>query len=133
MIVLTFGVFDLLHVGHIELFRRAKELGDYLMVAVQDDESVRKYKPGVTPVLNTADRACLVQSIRYVDQVAVYKDVDVFVRQVDFDILVTGPDQTHAGFLRAIEWCREHGKRTVVLSRTEGISSSFLKSIIKQR
>ncbi len=133
MKVLTFGVFDLLHVGHVELFRRAREQGDFLMVAVQDDDSVEKYKPGARPVLTTADRLCLVQAIRYVDQVAVYRDVDEFVRQVDFDILVTGPDQTHDGFRRAIAWCREHGKRTVVLPRTEGISTSILKNIIRQK
>lgn len=133
MKVLTFGVFDLLHVGHVELFRRAREQGDFLMVAVQDDDSVEKYKPGARPVLTTADRLCLVQAIRYVDQVAVYRDVDEFVRQVDFDILVTGPDQTHDGFRRAIAWCREHGKRTVVLPRTEGISTSSLKNIIRQK
>ena len=133
MKVLTFGVFDLLHVGHVELFRRARNLGDCLMVAVQDDDSVEKYKPGSRPVLTTADRLCLVKAIRYVDEVAVYRDVDRFVIQVDFDILVTGPDQTHAGFQRAIAWCREHGKQTVVLPRTEGVSSSSLKNIIRQK
>lgn len=133
MKVLTFGVFDLLHVGHVELFRRARNLGDCLMVAVQDDDSVEKYKPGSRPILTTADRLCLVKAIRYVDEVAVYRDVDRFVIQVDFDILVTGPDQTHAGFQRAIAWCREHGKQTVVLPRTEGVSSSSLKNIIRQK
>ena len=133
MKVLTFGVFDLLHVGHVELFRRARDLGDSLMVAVQDDESVEKYKPGARPILSTADRCCLVQAIRYVDEVAVYRDVDEFIQQVDFDILVTGPDQNHAGFRKAIEWSREHGKQTVVLARTEGISSSSLKTIICQK
>ena len=133
MKVLTFGVFDLLHIGHVELFRKARELGDSLMVAVQDDESVEKYKPGSAPVLTTADRLYLVKAIRYVDEVAIYNDVDAFVQQVDFDILVTGPDQAHAGFQRAIAWAQEHGKQTVVLPRTEGISSSLLKDIIRQK
>lgn len=131
--VLTFGVFDLLHIGHVELFRKAKELGDILMVAVQDGDSVLKYKPGKPPVLSTVDRLYLVKAIRYVDSVAIYNDVDEFVRQVPFDILVTGPDQVHKGFERAIRWCREHGKETVVLPRTEGISTSLIKDIIRQK
>ena len=48
----------------------------------------------------------------------------------DFDIFVTGPDQIHDGFQRAMQWCREHGKQVVVLPRTEGISSSQLKTKI---
>ena len=44
--ILTFGVYDMLHIGHMLLFKRAKELGDYLIVAVQDGECILKYKPG---------------------------------------------------------------------------------------
>ena len=43
--VITFGVYDMLHVGHVLLFKKAKELGDYLIVAVQDDDMILKYKP----------------------------------------------------------------------------------------
>jgi glycerol-3-phosphate cytidylyltransferase len=72
----------------------------------------------------------MVQSIRYVDEVVIYEDVDTIVKEVDFDIFVTGPDQIHDGFQRAMQWCREHGKQVVVLPRTEGISSSQLKTKI---
>jgi glycerol-3-phosphate cytidylyltransferase len=70
----------------------------------------------------------MVQSIRYVDETVVYEDVDTIVKEVDFDIFVTGPDQVHDGFQRAMQWCREHGRQVVVLPRTEGISSSQLKT-----
>ena len=49
--------------------------------------------------------------------------------QVDFDIFAKGPDQCHAGFQRAVEWCEAHGKQVVVIPRTEGISSTMLREI----
>ena len=73
----------------------------------------------------------MVKAIRYVDEVCVYKGVDEIVKNIDFDILVTGPDQNHEGFQKAIRWCKEHEKETAVLPRTEGISTSTLKEIIK--
>lgn len=129
--VFTVGVYDLLHVGHVELFRRAKALGDWLIVAVQDSGSVQKYKPSARLVYSTEERAYLVSSIKYVDEVVIYKDVESIVQQTDFDVFVTGPDQTHEGFRRAIEWCEAHGRRHVVLPRTEGVSTSALKGRIK--
>lgn len=130
--VLTFGVFDMLHIGHMLLFKRAKELGDYLIVALQDGDYVRKYKPGTEMVYSTEERAFMVSALKYVDEVVIYKDVDLDIQHVDFDIFVKGPDQNHAGFQRAVEWCRTHGKDVVVLPRTEGISSTMLRSHIKQ-
>lgn len=128
--VLTVGVYDLLHVGHIELFRHAKELGDYLIVAVQDSDEVLKYKPEANLVYSTEERCYMVKAIRYVDEVVVYKGVDDIVKEVDFDVFAKGPDQSHAGFQRAVEHCKENGKEVVVLPRTQGISTSKLKSLI---
>ena len=51
----------------------------------------------------------------------------------DFDVFVTGPDQNHAGFQTAIKWCQQNGKEHVILSRTEGISSSLLKRSIAEQ
>lgn len=73
----------------------------------------------------------MVKAIRYVDEVITYEAVDDIVKFADFDVFVTGPDQTHEGFQRAIQWCKENGKESVVLPRTEGISSSWLKEQIK--
>lgn len=129
--VLTVGVFDLPHIGHVNLFRRARALGDSLTVAVQETSYVKKYKPDARLVYSTEERMYLVKAIRYVDEVVAYTDVDKIVEQTDFDVFVTGPDQTHAGFQRAMQWCRDHGREVVVLPRTEGISSSWLKQQIK--
>ena len=130
--VLTVGVFDLLHTAHINLFQRAKNLGDYLIVAVQDSSVVKKYKPNANLVYSTEERMFMVKSIKYVDEVVVYDAVDRIVKQIDFDILATGPDQNHKGFQEAIQWAKANGKKTVILERSEGISTSWLKKQIKE-
>lgn len=131
--VLTVGVYDLIHKGHVELYRRAKGLGDYLIVAAQDGDFILKYKPTAKVLNSTEDRKYMIKSIRYVDEVITYTDVDEIVQEVDFDVFVTGPDQCHAGFQRAIRWCEDHGKEHIVLGRTDGVSSSELKAKIAEK
>lgn len=123
----------MLHKGHIELFRRARGLGDYLIVAVQDGSVIRKYKPQAKVLNSTEDRMYMVKSVKYVDETIVYGAVDEIVKQVDFDIFVTGPDQCHSGFQDAIEWCENHSKEHIVLARTDGVSSSELKAQIAEK
>ena len=125
--VFTVGVYDMLHIGHMLLFKKAKELGDRLVVAVQDGDYIKKYKPGTNMIYSTEERCYMVSAIKYVDEVVVYKDVDIDIQHIDFDIFVKGPDQNHEGFQRAVEWCEEHNKDVVVIPRTEGISSTMLR------
>ena len=133
--LLTFGVYDMLHIGHILLFKHAKELfPDYecrLIVAVQDEGSVLKYKPNTEMIYTTEERVFMVNAIKYVDKVVTYNDVDVDIQNIEFDILVKGPDQVHLGFQRAVEWCNNNGKSVVTIPRTDGISSSLLKEYKK--
>lgn len=123
----------MLHIGHMLLFKRAKALGDYLTVAVQDGDLILKYKPGTEMVYSTDERVFMVSAVRYVDEVVVYKDVDVDIQNLDFDVFAVGQDQNHAGFQRAMQWCRDHGKEVVVLPRTEGISSTMLRQYSKTK
>ena len=128
--VLTVGVYDLLHFGHFELFRRAKELAGEdgrLVVAVQEDDVVAKYKPSARLVYSWDVRVRMIRALRWVDDVVPYDDVDECVKKISFDVFVVGGDQTHAGFCRAIDWCRANGKEVVRLERTQGISSSELR------
>lgn len=129
--VLTVGVYDYFHIGHLNLFERAKALGDYLIVAVQDGDYILKYKPEANVMYTTEDRMRLVGALRVVDEVITYQDVDRTVQEVDFDVFVLGGDQNHAGFQRAIEIARERGKEVVRLSRTEGICSSDIKRAVE--
>ena len=130
--IITFGVFDVLHHGHVNLFRRAKEmtsLDNKLIVAVQDQDYILKFKPDTRIVNSMEDRLLMVGAIRYVDEVIIYKDVSEDIMNTEFDILIKGPDQNHPGFMKAVKWCEENGKEVVTVPRTEGISSSMLKNL----
>lgn len=129
--ILTVGVYDMLHIGHILLFKKAKELGDRLVVAVQDESVILKYKPQAKMVYSTEERCYMVSTIKYVDEVVVYKDVDKDIQRIDFDVFAKGPDQCHEGFKNAVKWCEEHGKEVVIVPRTEGISSTLLREYKK--
>ena len=126
-IVITFGVFDYFHYGHLKLLKRCKNLGNYLIVAIHKDEDIKKTKPGTKVLYSLEKRLEMLDSLKCVDEVVSYSSVDEDIKRFDFDILVVGPDQTHDGFKRAIEWCKQHKKEVVVLERTPGISSSQLR------
>lgn len=125
--VITVGVFDYFHIGHLRLFENAKKLGDYLIVAVQEGDCILKTKPDANVLYTTEQRMDMVRALRVVDEVITYQDVDRTLPEVDFDIFAKGPDQVHAGFQRAVKWCEEHGKEVIVLPRTPGICSSQIK------
>jgi len=131
--IFTAGVFDMLHIGHISLFKKAKALGDRLVVAVQDDEHVLKYKPNENLVYDENERLFMVSSVRFVDSVVTYSDVDIAVKNNDFDVFAVGPDQNHQGFQEAMAWCKQNGKEVVVIPRTEEISSTLLKEYSKYK
>lgn len=127
MKVLTFGVFDYLHYGHLKLFERAAKYGDYLIVAVQRDEEIHKTKPDAQMMYDLAKRMEFIGAIRFVNEVVPYTQVDQDIKTIDFDILILGGDQNHEGFKRAIDWAKDNQKKVIRLERTEGISSSKIK------
>lgn len=129
--VITFGVFDYFHLGHLRLFQNAKKLGDYLIVAVQDGTYIKKYKPGTSILYSTEERAELVRALRVVNEVVIYRDVNEDIKRFDFDVFAIGEDQTHSGFQQAVSYCEKEGKQVVRMKRTEGISSSEIKDHIK--
>ena len=125
--VLTFGVFDYFHYGHLKLLERAKALGDYLIVAVQCDEEIHKTKPDAKVLYNLSQRMEMIKALKCVDEVIPYKQVCDDVKLIDFDVLARGGDQDHQGILNACEWCLKNGKEVVILSRTPNICSSDIK------
>jgi cytidyltransferase-like protein len=130
--VLVFGVFDLFHFGHLRLLKRAAKLGDYCIVAVQNDEYILRYKPpGSTGAFYSTEERCeMVRALRCVDEVITYNVVADDIRNIDFSIWAKGPDNVHAGIQAAIKWCGENGREVVTLPRTEGISSTHIKRLI---
>ena len=127
--------FDLLHFGHFELFRRIRELvggNGKVYVMLQIDESIAKFKPGCRSVYDFDTRRKMIETLRTVDKAIAYDAVGVdAVKDVPFDVLVVGPEHTNERFQRLFEWCAANGKDVVTLPRTEGISTSRLKEIIK--
>lgn len=126
--ILTFGVFDYFHLGHLRLFKQCKEHADYLIVAVQDSDYILKYKPTAKIRYSTAERVEMLEALKIVDKVIVYDSLcGKTLEKIDFDILALGEDHKGGRFDEAEEWCRLHGKRVVRLKRTPGICSSEIK------
>ncbi len=138
MKILTFGVFDYFHLGHLRLFKQCKEHADYLIVAVQSGEYIRDYKPEAQILYSTEERVEILESLRMVDSVIVYNTVGVEALQMieekeGFDILALGEDHIGKRFDDICEWCTEHNKKIVRLKRTQGISSSSIKEELKKQ
>ena len=103
-----------------------------MIVAVQDGDCILKTKPHANVLYSTNQRVDLVKALRIVDEVIVYQDVDLILPQVDFDVFAKGPDQNHAGFMRAIDWCEKNKKDVITLPRTDGISSTDIKKQLEE-
>ena len=121
--VLTYGTFDLLHYGHINILKRAKELGDYLIVAVSTDEFNRlKHKQAH---FSYEHRKYILEAIKYVDEVIpenTWEQKITDVRENDIDVFVMGDDwKGEFDFLN--EYCK-----VIYLPRTDGISTTKIKN-----
>ncbi len=132
--ILTFGVFDFFHIGHLRLFKQCKKYADYLIVAVQKDDSILKFKPNARKLYSLEERMEMVESIGIVNEVLAYDAITPeTLSKIDFDILALGEDHKGERFNLCIKWCDEHNKKVVRLKRTEGICSSDIKSgILKE-
>jgi rfaE bifunctional protein nucleotidyltransferase chain/domain len=93
-IVFTNGCFDLVHPGHVAIFKQAKEKGDILVVGMNSDKSVKKIKGPNRPILNERARSLLVSAIRYVDYVVLFDEEtpSQLIRAIRPDYLVKGGD-----------------------------------------
>ena len=123
--VITYGTFDLLHYGHINLLRRARELGDYLIVALSTDEFNRdgKHKTCYFPY---EKRKQLLEAIRYVDLVIPeenWEQKEQDIREYHVDTFVMGDD-----WKGKFDFLREEGVEVVYLPRTPEISSTQIKN-----
>jgi len=128
IILYTGGSWDMLHVGHLNILKRAKEMGTHLVVAVSTDELIEKYK-GVKPIVPYEERVALVEAIRYVDEIVkqvVLFDIEQF-KEVKADIFVVGDDwENKTTEIEGLKWLRKHDKIRY-LAYTEGVSTTDLK------
>ena len=131
--ILTFGVYDYFHLGHLRLFKQCKEYADYLIVAVQDGDYILKYKPDAKVLYSTDERIEILEGLKIVDEVVVYETVGTAVlEKIDFDILALGEDHHGGRFDEVENWCNVHDKKVVRLKRTPGICSSAIKNILSK-
>ena len=122
--VITYGTYDLLHYGHINLLRRAKALGDYLIVALSSDEFNRDKKHKTT-YFTYEQRKQLLESIRYVDLVIPednWEQKKTDMHEYHIDTFVIGDD-----WKGKFDFLKEEGVEVVYLPRTPEISSSQMK------
>jgi D-beta-D-heptose 7-phosphate kinase/D-beta-D-heptose 1-phosphate adenosyltransferase len=96
MKIFTNGCFDLLHIGHIELLKYSKSLGDYLVVGINSDNSVKKLKGISRPINNEFTRKTILESIKYVDEVVIFdEDTPIeLIKRIQPNIIVKGGDYT---------------------------------------
>ena len=122
------GCFDILHRGHIELFKYAKSLGDYLIVGIDQDVRVRKLKGNSRPFNCERDRKFVLESIKYINQVESFDSEEDLIDLIKFelpDIMVVGSDYKGKKVIGA-EYC----KKLIFFDRLPKYSTS---SILESR
>lgn len=122
--VITYGTYDLLHYGHINLLRRAKELGDYLIVGLSSEE-FNKVGKGKVCYFSYEQRKAMLEAVRYVDLVIPECDWDQKrsdVHEHDVDIFVMGDD-----WKGEFDFLEKEGIKVVYLERTPEISTTQIK------
>lgn len=129
----TSGVFDMFHIGHLNILQKAKSLCETLVVGVTTDELCLSRK-GKSPMISHKDRMKIVESIRYVDKVMSQEDMDKFkiVKSIDADVVFVGSDWKGTDSWNNYE--KEFasiGCSVVYIDYTQGISSSILQEKIK--
>lgn len=125
----TQGVFDMLHIGHLNLLNAAKERCEYLIVGVNSDELVQSYK-NKTPVINAQERAEIVRNLRVVDECIIVDTLDKekILKAKAFQAIFIGDDwKGNSRWEKTKVDLSKHGVDVVFLKHTEGISSTQLR------
>ena len=124
--IITFGTFDLFHIGHLNILKRAKNQGDYLIVGVSSDElNEKKGKKSIIPL---KDRIEIVKSIQYVDEVFIEDSLelkDQYIKHYGADVLVMGDD-----WKDKFNWVSSD---VLYLERTPNISTTLIKNLLNEK
>ena len=133
-LVFTNGVFDLLHVGHVRYLAQARALGDALLVAINNDRSVRELKGPDRPVFDQDERAEILAALRHVDYVVVFDDISPrsLIKRLLPDVLVKGGDY-QLDEIHGREEVEAAGGKVISLPFVPGASTTSLLQRMKQR
>lgn len=129
----TQGVFDMFHIGHLNLLNNAKEQCDYLIVGVNTDRLVKEYKNKDT-IVSEYNRARIVESIKSVDKVILTDTLnkEEMLEKIKFDAIFIGNDwENNPRWLKTKNDMKEKGVDVVFLPYTKGISSTILREVLK--
>jgi glycerol-3-phosphate cytidylyltransferase len=130
----TTGVFDLFHIGHLNILKKAKEQCEYLIVGVSTDELVKEYKNKV-PVISYEERAEIVGAIKYVDKVVAQSTrnkMDAY-REYKFNVMFVGDDWKGNKLFEEVEKeLNACGSQVVYFPYTQGTSSTLLKEVLNK-
>lgn len=131
-VVFTNGVFDLIHVGHVEYLSKARALGDILVVGVNRDSSVRRLKGRGRPLQPERDRARIVAEFKSVDYVMLFSEdtPEKLIKQIRPDILVKGADYKASEIVGA-DFVKSYGGRVRRIKLSPGRSTSRLLRKLK--
>jgi len=126
-IVFTNGCFDILHVGHVTYLKKARSLGNILVIGLNSDKSVRSIKGPVRPLNNQRDRAQVLSSLYFVDYVTIFGDdtPERLIRKLKPDILVKGGDWKGKDIAGA-RFVKSLGGRIVTIPFVKGYSTTAL-------
>ena len=125
----TSGVFDMFHVGHLNILKQSKEKCDYLIVAVSPDKLVQSYK-GKSPIIPLEDRMEIIRAIKYVDEVVIQHNRDKIeaFNKYKYDIMFVGDDWKESKLFEEVEAeLIKHGSKIHFISYTKKVSSSKLR------
>lgn len=126
-VVFTNGVFDILHAGHVECLTKARALGDILIVGVNRDSSVRRFKGADRPWQTERDRATIVAALKPVDYVVLFAEdtPERLIKEIRPDVLVKGADYAIKDIVGA-DFVRSYGGKIKRIALKKGRSSSAL-------
>ena len=128
----TTGVYDMFHIGHLNILRKAKEQCDVLIVGVSTDEVVRSYKHK-TPIIPFEERIEIIKELRCVDEVVAQTSMDKMEawKELHFDALFHGSDWKGSDmYNKMISEFKEVNVDVVFLPHTEGVSSTLLSEVL---
>ncbi len=130
-IVTTNGTFDIIHVGHVRLLREAKEQGDKLVIGLNSDASVKQYKSEKRPLVPQAERAALIEAIRYVDLILIFDEPESlrFVREVKPDVHVK--DSTYGYDLIEAPIVQGYGGRIHLVEKDDHSTTNIIQKVIE--
>lgn len=132
-IVFTNGCFDIIHPGHIDLLERARTLGTRLIVGINSDKSVRAIRGENRPFVNENDRAAVLLSLKFVDEVRIFDDLtpEKLIEEIKPDVLVKGGDWSEGEIIGA-DFVKKNGGEVFSLPLKDGYSSSQIVEKIRK-